>query len=329
MNIFKKFVNLITEEPEVEEEENIKIEKIEPEVKKIKSKKITREELENDDLELTKTVELQKTVELEKTKELERTRDLDRTRDLERTVELEKTKEIKERPTREKIKTPFFDEDDFEDLEDRRPKRVEKKKEQPVVKKEVEREPKLYGGSYTTGSYTSPSILTQEKPTFKPTPVISPVFGILDKNYSKEDIVEKKEQSSYTTSPTRRDKFDEVRNKAYGTLEDDIEDVVYYPTEEKTIEKNIDLFDELETDNYKTVEIEDTTNLSETISKQEENIKELEEITMDLTKELDNLLLKKDSFKEKKAKIEKESDDQLSENELFNLIDSMYEERRD
>lgn len=324
MNIFKKFVNLITEEPEGEEEEDIKIEKIEPEVKKIKSKKtITKEELANDDLELTKTVELQKTVDLEKTK------DLNRTRDLERTVDLERTKRIEERPTREKIKTPFFSEDDFEDLEDRRPKKIEKKKEQPTVKKEAEREPKLYGGSYTTGSYTSPSILTQEKPTFKPTPVISPVFGILDKNYSKEDIVEKKEQSSYTTSPTRRDKFDEVRNKAYGTLEDEIEDVVYYPTEEKTKEKDIDLFDELESDNYKTVELENTTNLSETVSKQEENIKELEEITMDLTKELDNLLLKKDSFKEKKAKIEKESDEQLSENELFNLIDSMYEERRD
>ena len=32
-----------------------------------------------------------------------------------------------------------------------------------------------YGGS----SYTSTSILTKEKPSFKPTPIISPIYGIL------------------------------------------------------------------------------------------------------------------------------------------------------
>ena len=31
-----------------------------------------------------------------------------------------------------------------------------------------------------------------EEKKFKPTPIISPVYGILDKNYHKEDIVNKK-----------------------------------------------------------------------------------------------------------------------------------------
>lgn len=61
----------------------------------------------------------------------------------------------------------------------------------------------------------------EEKSYFKPSPIISPIYGILDKNYSKEDIVPKREIKF--TSSFVRDKVsvDDVREKAFGnTIEE-------------------------------------------------------------------------------------------------------------
>lgn len=35
-------------------------------------------------------------------------------------------------------------------------------------------------------------VVEEPKKVFKPSPIISPVYGVLDKNYHKEDIVTKK-----------------------------------------------------------------------------------------------------------------------------------------
>ncbi len=59
----------------------------------------------------------------------------------------------------------------------------------------------------------------EEKTYFKPSPIISPIYGILDKNYKKEDVVQKKE-IRLTTNYTRSNvSVDDVRNKAYGDKE--------------------------------------------------------------------------------------------------------------
>ncbi len=98
-------------------------------------------------------------------------------------------------------KTPvFFNDDDFKELE--KPKETVKSsylKEKPIIKKE-------------------------EKKIFKPTPIISPVYGVLDKNYHKEDITSKKPVS---LSDTASLSIDDVRKKAYGTLEDDLENTMF------------------------------------------------------------------------------------------------------
>ena len=55
-----------------------------------------------------------------------------------------------------------------------------------------------------------------DKTYFKPSPIISPIYGILDKNYKKEDVVSKKEiriTSNYTRTNVN---VDDIRNKAYG-----------------------------------------------------------------------------------------------------------------
>ena len=110
----------------------------------------------------------------------------------------------------EKARTPiYFDDKDFADLE-KPTKKVEEVK--PKVKHE-ENIPRPY----------QPVI--QEKKVFKPSPIISPVYGVLDQNYTKEDIVPKRE-SSYYRRPEKLN-IDDVRQKAFGSLEDELEDTMY------------------------------------------------------------------------------------------------------
>lgn len=62
------------------------------------------------------------------------------------------------------------------------------------------------------------------KSRFKATPVISPVYGILDKNYTKEEVKERDEDSSILKRPSKKVDFEMVRKKAFGNLVDDIKD---------------------------------------------------------------------------------------------------------
>ena len=105
---------------------------------------------------------------------------------------------------------------------------VEEKAEQPSYSQKnpyentyshKEKDNKLYGvdNSYSVpvheyGTYEK----KEEKTYFKPSPIISPIYGILDKNYRKEDVVQKKE-IRLTTNYTRSNvSVDDIRDKAYG-----------------------------------------------------------------------------------------------------------------
>ena len=57
---------------------------------------------------------------------------------------------------------------------------------------------------------------------FKPTPVISPVYGVLDKNYTKDEVRVSDEKNYELQRPSRKVDFETVRNKAFGSLTDDI-----------------------------------------------------------------------------------------------------------
>ena len=336
MGFLDKVKNLFTEPEDGEDE--IEIEQIEKKVpKKVSEPKKVVEKKREKNIDLEETKEFNNSFEEEKTIKIEREREKSHEKEYDfedKSVEPEVKEEPKETVTREKVKTPiFFTENDFADLEPEKPKKVEKKKE-PEYRAVNKREEKKHPYS---GSYTSTSILTTEKPTFKPTPIISPIYGILDKNYSKEDIVERKEsKDGNNIIKGSVDKFDQVRNKAYGKLENDLEETIYEESKRKKnrIEEEIDLFDELENENKKVepVKVKETSNLAKSVNEQEKNIRELEEVTMDLTKELDNLLLQRESYNQKKEKIERESnngEELLTENELFNIIDSIYEEGKE
>ncbi len=148
--------------------------------------------------------------------------------------------------------------------------------------------------------------------TFKPSPVISPVYGILDKNYTKEEIVEKKD----VDKPYKGDiNYDYVRRKAYGTLEDELEDTLT-----KVNTNIVDEVDELEK------EIDElpkpTKNIEELLGQIERNatIGELEE-------KAKNEMIDEEEEEEQQEEVKPEVDDNTLEHDLFNLIDSMYEDK--
>lgn len=158
--------------------------------------------------------------------------------------------------------------------------------------------------------YQGNTKIETKPPKFKPTPIISPVYGILDKNYHKEDIVSKSDREYKSVDGLS---VDSIREKAYGTLEDELENTLFgsnsilFKDENKTKSKKVesDFFDDLE---------------EEATPSGDNNLRDLENITMDIGKELDSLL-NKDKEPGKKDNTSSFDDD----DDLFNLIDTMYD----
>jgi hypothetical protein len=141
-----------------------------------------------------------------------------------------KQKEEEEAPIKkeEKPSPIFFDDTDFAGLEP-------PKKQKPSIKLNTYEKPKKQEEK-------------KEVKKFKPTPIISPIYGVLDKNYHKEDI-KTKNNSNNTTYYNHKDvSIDDIRKKAYGTLEDELEITLFGEPEvekEPVQENEIDMFDEL------------------------------------------------------------------------------------
>ena len=99
----------------------------------------------------------------------------------------EKKEEIKKEVNNANNKFSMFEEEDFVFNSEPEERREEKRPLYPEHKEEsyaesMRRENNNYG--YTKTYYES-----RETKTFTPTPIISPVYGILDKNYKKEEVV--------------------------------------------------------------------------------------------------------------------------------------------
>ena len=191
----------------------------------------------------------------------------------------------KEEPVEEKkeeYKFPFFDDNDFDTIE------VRKRREEKKERKEVYNPPK------------------EEKKVFKPSPIISPVYGFLDKNYQKDEIVQKKNDYN-----PRKATVDEIRDRAYGSLESDIETTLFG--------ENRVLFDE---ENKKDAFEDDIK--TEAKEEYEDNLTE-EKPRHESTSKDDDLTDLLEAEMAKTEKKEKKKPRKISDKELFNLIDSMYE----
>ena len=135
----------------------------------------------------------------------------------------------------------------------------------------------------------------EEAKKFRPTPIISPIYGVLDKNYKKEDTLI---DSTREFNITKKLDYDTVMKKAYAQTEkvneEDNKGIFFNLNEEKTDEINKDddevkiIYNDVSFD-----ENEDNTN-KESIENKEPSIDE------------DNIL------------------SETKEQDLFNLIDDMY-----
>ena len=103
----------------------------------------------------------------------------------------------------------FDEEDKVEDITEVIPPRREPVKEQTYTR-----------SIYHNISREEPK--REEKKHFKPSPVISPVYGILDKNYTVDDVVEADKTKEFSFDKKIVD-FDSVRNRAYKDLDEELE----------------------------------------------------------------------------------------------------------
>jgi len=221
-----------------------------------------------------------------------------------------------------------------------------------------------YKGDYKANRESSQSVLKttlntkEERKNFTPSPIISPVYGVLNENYKKEDILTKTEKSnSFQSSPLD---LDSVRRKAYGTLEDEIElsltqtnevPIVETPEEKEYLNDDeglsindllVDSKEELEP----TIEEIDDTEIFDDI--EEETIEGDEFIQDEIEIEQEEKGTESPEPKEEKAKIERkqlknsrtysdevrdevkkekteDTNEPLGEEDLFDLIDSLYQ----
>lgn len=241
-------------------------------------------------------------------------------------------REIFTRETTNTFKFPMLDEEEVKPARTRvnalESARMEKKKEE-TEKARTDKYKDLFKENTTTSS----------KPDriFKPSPVISPVYGVLDKNYTREEIIERQENITRTTNPKDMN-YDAVRRKAYGTLEDELESTLSKLSEpeiHEKVEKPVTKEEEKSIEDLLN-EIEGNRNMS--IGDIEEKIKDkMEEEEEDsisddeFLKEFMARTSKKEeeTIKEEKATTKEEDvdADKTLEHDLFNLIDSMYEDK--
>ena len=231
----------------------------------------------------------------------------------------------------EEVKPKFDKFDTFDDLKEA--------KEEPVrSERELFRSERTFNFTEFDDEEELPprkTVLTQERPArstepvivpkepekpkvFKPSPIISPVYGILDKDYKKEEI---RTKTTVSQEPVKSKVtvYDTVRRKAYGTLEDDLEDTLN--SMELTIEETRSSMND----------IDDYTQTIDRAAKIEELINQIDDVSDELDKTMsvgeleDKVVI--EGFEEDVT--DKTMTDSSLEHDLFNLIDSMYDDKED
>lgn len=227
------------------------------------------------------------------------------------------------------------DTDDYSNLYQGKNKPVEK---QPYG---YEESPKVSVHDY--GIYEK----KEERSYFKPSPIISPIYGILDKNYRKEEVVTKREVRLTSSYARENLSVDDVRKKAFGSLSDDI--------------ALVGVKEEVRQETQPTFDVEEDTNLLVDLSADDEK-PAVKGVTMgdaleyfqdlgleynvdyvDSTKGKATGRREKDIYEEEKSLLTKVEDKKVpvqrlaeetpkasvdieSDDNLFDLIDSMYQE---
>lgn len=218
--------------------------------------------------------------------------------------------------------SPFFD---FDEEEFSNMSRVQKPKTTNVM--EYERK-KRVEKRYDMGNFSKiERTEVVEKKKFKPSPIISPVYGILNEDYKPEDIKSKTDNVVNTGLD-----FNSVRKKAFGEETLGEPEATYY---EESVTVKVKENEEEKQQKVKTIDelLEDTSDVTidvdEKNSVEDKNNKEATDEVADyerIDKDLEEVTAKCDANKTEMRKVE---DDDTLENDLFDLIDSMYDNREE
>lgn len=256
-------------------------------------------------------------------------------------------KTFEEPPKREekKFSFPIDFESDFEIKNKRFNVIEEEKKEVKKVTRELHPEPKAESVSNSR---------------FRASPVISPVYGILDKNYTKDEVKEKDDETNEIKRASKKVDFESVRKKAFGNLTDEIKDnlmcencELYKEVKRISSLKEDDLLydmtvddnkDELTIekayDNYEDFGVSYEPNTKNSYSNNDNNINIVNHSDVPLeakeveVKEVEAGIIDRSKIEEKEEVVEdvptreSKKEEKISD-EFFDLIDSMYKERVD
>lgn len=278
-----------------------------------------------------------------------------KTRDFEN---VKQQKVIKEKPI-SKNSFSYFDDSDFVTFDEELENNSNYIKSESVVREKIEDVPKIYNNpdyAKKTAKVNAKTISDSSKSTtgpyskqttagFKPTPIISPIYGILNQNYTKDEIVEKKESRPSSYVSRKNVDLDSVREKAFGSLSSDL----------GLTGQAEDTIDSIEASDDKELEIEDNllydmTDITTTPTVDKVTLQDAEEYFQDLGLEYNidykdakleratgrrvaktpkNLEIEEDEVQCVEVNPVKNNEDySLSmEDNLFDLIDSMYEEK--
>ena len=373
MGLMDKFKNLFTDEEIIEEDEDeVEIKEVKKEEKN-KLPTFMREKIEKEEKNKQQKNIKDEDIEIEKEIKIEKI-----SNDEEMEDEI-----VKETPT---FKFPIeFTENDIAETRVSRQAMHSKNKEQAMITpKRIEKEIKTPHQIPQKKELKVSEIYKDKKEEkkndskkFRATPIISPIYGIVDKNYDPEEIESSKGHNLADTRPSKNVDFDSVRKKAYGSLSDEMKenlicenceylkgakeckrknkttDELYYEDERNTqLEEYENITLDEATENYYDYGVEyqkksqnyyepneeesyylddnetekNDIKITNSLEEPEEKVKRNKEIPP--VKSSINLLstLKKSMGDTEEEKPKKDLD--LTD-DLFNLIDSMYDERND
>lgn len=376
MGLMDKFKNLFTDEEIIEEEtEPIEIKEVKKEDEVQKLPTFMREKIEKEEKE-----EKQRVPELDVKRELKLKSTLEH--------ELEPSLKVEDKNS---FKFPIdFSDSDFIETRSRQSLRQRKLEESnqnvsssvhEISKKErnIKTEPKV-ADLYKDKKQGKKE---EHEKKFRATPIISPIYGILDQNYTSDDMTKVEGEALDEKRHSKNVDFDSVRKKAYGSLSEEIKenlmcenceylkevkeckkeklnhqendhsaDLLYDVLEEDTSDNDVrDITLDEATENYYDygVEYEKNNDSYALDSKGTPNLYHEDEVKIvnhekeknakdtKITKEIPpvkssiNLLstLKKSMGEQVETSVPKKEEDLELTDDLFNLIDSMYDERNE
>ena len=211
---------------------------------------------------------------------------------------------------------PVDVEDEYYGINEEKETKINKVEERVYKKPEPEYKSTMYSG---IRDYSKTEVKEQPKQEnrFKPTPVISPIYGIMDKNYKKEDIMI---DSAKEANASKKVDYDTVRKRAYSNVynkpepEEDSKGIFYNLDEEDSNEDDVKIIYNDVTFDEESNEEDENVTIGQKIEEYEEQQENFE----------DDTPYEEDDGEETEIDEESQILSETKEQDLFNLIDNMY-----